>query len=158
MAVVDTDERAPQLRSALFYHLSFSILVWCHVHLTKCEKIKQMKTAPLQKSGWLSPFVPCQLINHSTAPTPETPFNRPEKKATLSAHQATKATSAPLNIPWLLLTSHRYCEVFHIHLGLILGVISVQCVTIKSRLKAAINPLGLSLMIPTWEHFTASLS
>lgn len=104
------------------------------------------------------------LFHVSYSTTPQPPLQKPhltikpEKKATLSAHQATKATSAPLNVPWLLLTSHRYCEVFHIHLGLILGVISVQCVTIKSQLKAAINPLGLSLMIPTWEHFNASLS
>lgn len=155
MAVVDTDERAPQLRSALFYHL-FSILVWCHMHLTKCEKIKQMKTAPLQKSGWLLPFVPCQLINHSSAPTPETPFNHYARKK--KQHCLLTKQPKPPQLPSI--SPGFYWQVA----GTVKYFISTWDSSLESflsnvsRLKAAINPLGLSLMIPTWEHFTASLS
>lgn len=80
---------------------------------------------------------------------------RPTKSSNVYS-PSNRSTSAPSNLLWLL--TNRYSEVFHIHLGLILAVTSVQYVTIRRQLKAAINPLGMYLMIHTWECFTACLS
>lgn len=51
MAVVDTDERAPQLPSALFLSYPLHLGVMSREFDKNVKKIKQMKTAPLQKSG-----------------------------------------------------------------------------------------------------------
>lgn len=59
------------------------------------------------------------------------------KPTLLSTHQATNPPHIPIisSAFYCQLAAGKHCEVFHIHLGLILAVISVQCVTTGTTAK-----------------------
>lgn len=145
----------------IFNH--FALHHFCHM-LHALVKIWE-KTKQTELQLCCSKVASYHLFCVSLSPIPPPPLQQPQLtiKPTKSTAVCTLSNQAQLSslqssLHWLLLTTNRYCELFHIQLGFILPVISVRYVTIRRWLKTAIHPWGVYLMIPTWECFTASLS
>lgn len=86
--------------------------------LPACRKTRA-QTAPLQHFFCVS----LSTTSPPTAPQPHLTIRGYKEQCCLLAKQP---LSPPSDLCRLLLTTSRYCEVFRIHLGLILAVASVQ--------------------------------